>query len=199
MKKDKNKKIDSGKMPKNKRAVIGSGFSDKFLKNIKISREAPSFDSDISKALLELPEPLKIDMSHLEEKEKREAEAAKLTKLQLEILERELYKEKFPNPKFNHINNVLVFRDKKIPIPVNTDQWHLCRVIFQDVKSMRRVWDCDEMMEAWGIEKYEKQDLKRVYRAGREVNKKVAIQTTIDDLLDVTTKTIAVNPKYIKT
>ena len=90
------------------------------------------------------------------------------------------------------------FRDKSIPIPQNTDQESLCRVVFADKNNVTQVWSWDEMLEKWGGNYESKDAWRKVYNAGREVNKKIAIETGVKDLLIVKKHTVTLNPKYLK-
>jgi len=99
-------------------------------------------------------------------------------------------------PNLSYESFRLSFKGKEIPIPEG-DQDALCKVIFKDKKSMLKHWSYDEVLEAWGGNYEDKDAWRKVYNAGREINKKVALSTTIDDLLGIKTKTTYVNPKYL--
>lgn len=58
-------------------------------------------------------------------------------------------------------------------------------------------WTWDEMLEKWGGNYEDKDNWRKVYNAGREVNIKVASETAIKDLLLVKKLTVAINPKYL--
>ena len=66
-----------------------------------------------------------------------------------------------------------------------------------DEKAMEKEWSWDEVLEKWGGNYEKKENWRKVYNAGSEVNKKVAIETGIKDLFIVRKKTIFVNPKYL--
>ncbi|NMB56548.1 hypothetical protein GYA19_01250 [Candidatus Beckwithbacteria bacterium] len=99
-------------------------------------------------------------------------------------------------PNLSYESFRLSFKGKEILIPEG-DQDALCKVLFRDKKSMLKHWSYDEILEAWGGNYENKDAWRKVYNAGREINKKVAISTTIDDLIGVKTKTTFVNPKYL--
>ena len=63
---------------------------------------------------------------------------------------------------------------------------------------MNREWSWDELLDKWGGGYEEKNQWRIVYNAGREVNKKVAIETGVKDLFIVKKQTIKLNPKYLK-
>lgn len=74
----------------------------------------------------------------------------------------------------------------------------LCRVLMKNAKMMKKEWSWDEVLdERKGKEDYGTNGWRKVYGAGREVNKKVAVETGIKDLLIVRKNTIFVNPKYL--
>ena len=101
-------------------------------------------------------------------------------------------------PTYDLQSSTISFSDKTIPIPTNTNQSELCKVIFENKTSVNREWSWDELLVKWGGG-YEDTDKWRVvYNAGREVNKKVAIETGVKDLFIVKKQTIKLNPKYLK-
>jgi len=99
-------------------------------------------------------------------------------------------------PNLSYQSYRLSFKGKEISIPEG-DQDALCRVLFRDKKSMLKHWSYDEMLDEWGGNYKDKEAWRKVYNAGREINKKVAINTTIDDLIGIKTRTTFVNPKYL--
>lgn len=101
-------------------------------------------------------------------------------------------------PAYDPQSSMLFFSDKTIPIPTNTNQSELCKVIFENKTSVNREWSWDELLDKWGGGYEDTDQWRVVYNAGREVNKKVAIETGIKDLLIVKKQTIKLNPKYLK-
>lgn len=99
-------------------------------------------------------------------------------------------------PNLSYESYRLSFKGKEIPIPEG-DQDALCRVLFKDKKSMSKHWSYDQILEAWGGNYEDKDAWRKVYNAGREINKKVALSTTINDLIGVKTRTTFINPKYL--
>jgi len=89
------------------------------------------------------------------------------------------------------------FKGKEISIPPDTDQDSLCSVVIVNKKAKKKEWSWDELLEKWGGNYEDKDNWRKVYNAGREINLKVAAETIVKDLLVVRTKTIRVNPKYI--
>jgi hypothetical protein len=94
------------------------------------------------------------------------------------------------------------FMGKKIQISKNADAdpIRLLNVIFQDPA---KTWPNDEILDIWYGESREAIDwekavkAKSTYHAGRKINDQVQKETSISDLLEVTTKTIKINPKYL--
>lgn len=101
-------------------------------------------------------------------------------------------------PSYDPQTSTISFSDKTIPIPTNTNQNDLCKVIFETKTNMNKQWSWDEMVEEWGGGYTDKDQWRVVYNAGREVNKKVAIETGVKDLFIVKKQTIKLNPKYLK-
>lgn len=101
-------------------------------------------------------------------------------------------------PTYDPRSSIISFSDKTIPIPTNTNQSELCKVIFENKTSVNREWSWDELLDKWGGGYEDTDQWRVVYNAGREVNKKVAIETGVKDLLIVKKRTIKLNPKYLK-
>jgi hypothetical protein len=95
----------------------------------------------------------------------------------------------------SYASHKLSFKGKEIFIP-GGDQDDLCQVLFKNKTALKREWSWDEITEKWGGDPNDN-NWRKVYNAGREINKKVAIETGIKDLLDVNKKTIRVNPKFL--
>lgn len=75
-----------------------------------------------------------------------------------------------------------------------SDAHDLLRTVFKD-KS--KLWNADEILDDWRVDVDKKTPKKKVYHAGKAVNRIVAQETKIKDFLDVTTKTVAVNKRYL--
>ena len=96
-------------------------------------------------------------------------------------------------------DGVLQFQGKNILISRtrNSDSYYLLKTVFKD---KRRIWNNDEILTDWsgfGVD-IDDNPKNKVYQAGRAVNKKVAEETTIKNFLEVTTKFVKVNEKYIE-
>lgn len=111
----------------------------------------------------------------------------------------ELYGVSDNNPPFfDPAKYSICFKGREIPIPRDSDQEGVCKVVLKDKFSMSKEWIWDEIFEKWGDDDPEPALWRKIYNAARTINTKVATKTTIDDLLIITTKTISVNPKYLK-
>lgn len=141
------------------------------------------------------------DGSWIREIAKTKAEEARIRKLTLKKLEEELrQREDLKELAYDASASVIIFAGKKIPIRKDTNQGALCRVLFQNKKSIRKEWSWDEVADAWGDRDQRKAgeiNWRQVYEAAQEINKKVATKTAVEDLLLVTTKTVSINPKYL--
>jgi|GEM_PF-4676957 len=113
----------------------------------------------------------------------------------LATLRDKIRKSKFQTPAYNTISHKIFFAGVEIQLPYDSDQDLLCKVLMENDRAIRREWSWDEIFEQWG-EPHSKEDWRRVYNAGREVNQKIACETTIKDLLLVHKFSIALNPKY---
>jgi len=101
------------------------------------------------------------------------------------------------NIDFNPKTSVLYFNGKEITISkqAESDPHELLKTIFKDKE---RVWNNDEILDDWKFDVEKKTPKTKVYQAGRSANRIIAQETTIKDFLDVTTKTVSINKKYLK-
>lgn len=138
-----------------------------------------------------------IAVTHDYTKDREEAEIRRLTLEQLRSK-----KPEFDNPEFDSKRSVLKFAGKEIIITksVPSRQFLICKTLFQSMASMRKVWSWDEMVESWNEdpENYGIEGGIKIYGPAKEINKKVAIETGIKDLLEVKTKSVCVNILYLK-
>ena len=105
---------------------------------------------------------------------------------------------RFPPPAYDVISHKIRFAGVDIAIPYNSDQDALCRTLLKDKRTMSREWSWDEIMEKWGEASFGKDSWRRIYNAGREINQKVAGETTVKDLLLVRKLSVAVNPRFMR-
>lgn len=147
--------------------------------------------SDIVLPKPELPN-LEVDTTELEQKWADEVE---IRKLQLQKLRQNVNANLNPIV-YNLTNSTISFRGKDIPIPPNTNEEALCKVLFTSKNSMKRLWSWDEIVEKWGDDVKDRNQ-KEVYSTGRRINMRIAQKTMVEDALIVKTKTIRINPKYL--
>jgi hypothetical protein len=114
----------------------------------------------------------------------------------IDSLRKKIVTCRFPAPRFDQAGCTVVFAGVEIPIPKNSDQELLCQTLLKGKASRSREWSWDEVLESWGETDYEKGKWRRVYNAAREVNFKVAMETTVKDLLSVRKYSVKVNPKH---
>ncbi len=130
----------------------------------------------------------------------KDREEAEIRRLMLEQLKSQ--KPEFDSPDFDAGRSILKFAGKEVVIDkAKANRQHLlCKSIFKNMASMRKVWSWDELVEDWGDSKkiYGKNGWRKVYGPANEINDKVAIETGIKDLLEVTTKTVCVNLLYLR-
>ncbi len=101
-------------------------------------------------------------------------------------------------PTFNETTRVLSFMGEDILIAKkeDSDPHKLMRTLFKDTS---KVWANDEILEDWGYFLSEEDVTKnKAYQAGKAVNRTIAQETTVKDFLNITTKTISINSKYLK-
>ncbi len=99
-------------------------------------------------------------------------------------------------PAYDPNTGILVIRNKKINIKLNTDQSELCKVIFQSHNSLKKVWNYDELAKKWGENPI---DIKwrRFYQAGREINKKIAMKASFNDFFICKKTSVSINTLYL--
>jgi len=112
-------------------------------------------------------------------------------------LKQKIRESRFPPPVYNSISHKIEFAGVEVQIPYDSDQDSLCRALFKDEMSCHKEWSWDELIEQWGEGGNKRSGWRTVYNAGREINNKVAAETTVKDLLLVRKLTIALNPKYV--
>ncbi|MDP2637557.1 MAG: hypothetical protein Q8P26_00655 [Candidatus Levybacteria bacterium] len=119
------------------------------------------------------------------------------------------FKDKFEttNNKFSSpISSIIVDFDEtsgeikingelKAKIRKNTDQFELCKLLLKNEASKKKVWEWEIVLEKWHMDNLEDLSGKRmkVYRAAREINKKIAQTSEYKKLIIYTTKTVQVN------
>jgi len=120
---------------------------------------------------------------------------SKLTMANTDLLLKSLNKK----PTFDSKTGVLKFKGKDIGFKTNKNQAELLRVVFNNTDDLFREWCWDEVITAWGDEKFQRDDKKSqrmIYDAGYNINDNIAKKTTVNDFLLVTKRAVRLNPKY---
>ena len=99
---------------------------------------------------------------------------------------------------FDATKSILAFAGETITISkrAENDAHDLLKTLF---KSRAKIWNSDEVLDDWKVD-YNSSHIpkNKVYQAGKAVNRIVATETKIKDFLDVSTKTVSINKKYLK-
>ena len=100
--------------------------------------------------------------------------------------------------KYNKKTAELIIDDKSIGIKADTNQHYLCKILFTSKKSIQRVWEIYDIVEALG-EHADSLDgwVKVIYSTVRHLNEKIQFQTGIARFILYDNKTVMVNPKYL--
>lgn len=106
---------------------------------------------------------------------------------------------KFNEVSFDEIQSKVVIGESVIPIPPNSNQFHLCKTILKSKTKKSHIWNWDEIFENWGESERLKQKNSHlvIYSAAREINDKVAKTSKYKDLFIITTKTTQLNSKFV--
>ena len=102
-----------------------------------------------------------------------------------------------PPPTYDKAKRQLFFKDETIQIPANTDQEELCKALFRNSRPIKRPLDIGDVLIRLGVPTDKLKGNKKVSYAKREINTRVAKQTSIDDLLVITGKQIWFNKKNL--
>ena len=82
---------------------------------------------------------------------------------------------------------------KKIKLSQGSDQNTLCRILFTHTRLLKE-WPMDVIVKQFGKKGFEEKGAWRSpYYAAREINKKVATETGIKNLIEVSSKTVCIN------
>lgn len=97
---------------------------------------------------------------------------------------------------FDESNSTLYLMGTPILISkrVQSDALYLLKTLFKD---RERVWNNDEILDDWKIDIDAKAPKNKVYQAGKAVNRNISQKIQIDDFLEVTTKTVSINKRYL--
>jgi len=102
------------------------------------------------------------------------------------------------NVLFNHKTGVLGIDGHSIPIESNSHQFQLCQVLFASNKSVSKVWQVGEIVDAFGelIEGMVDYWTNRIYHTIRHINNKIAVETGMKKFIWYENQTVMINPKY---
>jgi uncharacterized protein YeeX (DUF496 family) len=100
--------------------------------------------------------------------------------------------------KYNKKSAELIIDDKIVKIKADTNQHYLCKILFSSKKSIQRVWEIYDIVEALGenancLEGW----VRIIYDTVRRLNEKIQLQTGIERFILYDSKTVIVNPKYL--
>lgn len=81
-----------------------------------------------------------------------------------------------------------------INLPHNSNQAKLCEVVFKNLKTMKKKYDSDELLDKYHVYEPDKDSWRIWYNAAAEINKRV--DKNLPKLFLITTKTLTLNPDY---
>ena len=112
------------------------------------------------------------------------------------------------NSKFAQKEKIVTFDDATGEVKVsgntlgkirkNTDQFELCNVVLKNGASKKKTWEWDEILNKWHMDNLDNLKAKKmkVYRAAREINKKIAQVSEYKEFYIFTTNTLQLNPIF---
>ncbi len=172
-------------------------LNSKFIQSVvNTQKNLVNIASGIKIPPLESNGPL-IDTTWIRIESEKRAEENYLRRLQIKKLEAEMQVKEAGKPFFDSEISCIYLAGKLIKITKNTDQFYLCKTILKNEKSMAKEWDRDVLAEKLGGNA-ESVNWHKIYNAAREVNKKIAVKTSIEDFFIATSTTVTINPQYIK-
>ena len=98
---------------------------------------------------------------------------------------------------YNKKTAELIIDDNIINIKANTNQHYFCNILFANKRSMRRVWEIFDIVEAMGEYEFNSEWTNKIYYTVRHLNEKIQRQTGIERFILYDNKTVIVNPKYL--
>ncbi len=108
-----------------------------------------------------------------------------------------LERQKKKLPKYESNSPAIIVENTPIILTSDSNENKLCQVLFKDVKSMRKLWSWDEVIEGWS-EDPENYSPRTIYGAGNRINQKIAASTDIKEFFDSRLLTIQINPSLLK-
>ncbi len=105
-------------------------------------------------------------------------------------------KKEHSKKRFSFKNQQLKYEDTNIVISKskNTNPYFLLKILLKNIK---KEWAYDELWDSLYGTTYEPEEWKKIYNTAYDLNEKVARQTKINDLIDITKTIIKINPKYL--
>jgi len=104
---------------------------------------------------------------------------------------------KIKKVKYNKKTAELVIDNNLIYIKPYTKQHDLCNILFASKKSMKKVWEIVDIVEAMGEYEFNSEWTNKIYNTVRHLNEKIQIKTGIERFILYYNKTVIVNPKYL--
>jgi len=104
---------------------------------------------------------------------------------------------KIKKVKYNKRTAELIIDDNLIYIKPYTKQHDLCNILFASKKSMKKVWEIVDIVEAMGEYEFNSEWTNKIYNTVRHLNEKIQIKTEIERFILYESKTVLVNPKYL--
>ena len=104
---------------------------------------------------------------------------------------------------YNEIRSILIFQGKEFDFSKKTNQKDLLNTLFSDVN---KKWFYDQVQDDWdrlkelGLIKYPKDNWRKFYTSGNEINRYIKSETGLDDFIEKNTGNdgyIRINPKYL--
>lgn len=100
------------------------------------------------------------------------------------------------NSSFDNEKSVLYIGTKEVKIQKFSKQYYLLQIVFKDAECAAKDWQLSEISEFMDMEA--KFEWKRLYNIADAIRKNVAIETGIRDFFMLTTQSVKINPKYLK-
>ncbi len=99
--------------------------------------------------------------------------------------------------KYNKKTAELIINNIIINIMADTNQHYLCKILFASKASIKKTWEIDKIVEAWGEYPDDLESWKsKIYQTVRQLNQKIKAETGINKFIIYNNKTVLVNPKY---
>jgi hypothetical protein len=101
---------------------------------------------------------------------------------------------------YNDDRGILKIKGESVKFTLDKKMANMLKALFSG--DIKKEWSWDEIIESWGesIEDYgsKYQAAEQIYNIGKNINKRVAADTSNKNFLVATRKITKINPKYIK-